>query len=252
MDHKTYSEITGIVIRSVPVGESDRRVVLLTREMGKIAAFARGLRRQNSPLMGAVQPFNYGSFRIYAGRDYYVLTEARIDQHFDALKKDVTLSCYGSYFLEVMDELTRENNDESRLLLLTYAALRALEKKALDPKLVRAIFEIRCAVEEGEFSLDPAFLSSLLPRSDMGRFGFPNSLPAQDRDGSALQDETVEAIPGITSRALEMIASSDMAHLFSFSVSEETLKQLLQISSRLLGRLTSHEFTSLKILNMLV
>ena len=214
MDHKTYSEITGIVIRSVPVGESDRRVVLLTREMGKIAAFARGVRRQNSPLMGAVQPFNYGSFRIYAGRDYYVLTEARIDQHFDALKKDVTLSCYGSYFLEVMDELTRENNDESRLLLLTYAAL--------------------------------------LPRSDMGRFGFPNSLPAQDRDGSALQDETVEAIPGITSRALEMIASSDMAHLFSFSVSEETLEQLLQISSRLLGRLTSHEFTSLKILNMLV
>ena len=56
----------------------------------------------------------------------------------------------------------------------------------------------------------------------------------------------------IRARALEMIASSDMAHLFSFSVSEETLEQLLQISSRLLGRLTSHEFTSLKILNMLV
>ena len=228
MEHKTYSEITGIVIRSVPVGESDRRVVLLTREIGKIAAFARGVRRQNSPLMGAVQPFNYGTFRIYAGRDYYVLTEARIDQHFDDLKKDMTLSCYGSYFLEVMDELTRENNDESRLLLLTYAALRALEKKALDPKLVRAVFEIRCAVEEGEFSMDPSFLSSLAPRSG------------------------AENATGIPVRALEAIASSDMAHLFSFSVSGETLEQLLQISSRLLSRLTSHEFTSLKILNMMI
>ena len=46
---------------------------------------------------------------------------------------------------------------------LFYAALRALEKQALDPKLVRSIFEIRCAVEEGEFSLDPAFLNSLIP-----------------------------------------------------------------------------------------
>lgn len=248
MDHKTYSEITGIVIRSVPVGESDRRVVLLTREMGKIAAFARGVRRQNSPLMGAVQPFNYGSFRIYAGRDYYVLTEARIDQHFDALKKDVTLSCYGSYFLEVMDELTRENNDESRLLLLTYAALRALEKQALDPKLVRAIFEIRCAVEEGEFSMDPAFLNSLIPFREKHLPAGQVRLPM---DGERLPGSE-EGAPAIPSRALEVITSSDMAHLFSFSVSDETLEQLLQISSRLLRRLTSHEFTSLKILNMMI
>ena len=135
----------------MPVGEYDKRITILTRERGKITAFARGARRPKSSLQAATNLFCFGSFEAYEGRSSYTVVKAEISNYFRELATDLDKTYYGCYFLELADYFCQENSDCVNQLKLVYQTLRALNVPSLSPKLVRVIYELKTLVYFGVY-----------------------------------------------------------------------------------------------------
>ena len=212
-----YTQITGMVLRAEPIGEYDRRIVILTKEMGKISAFARGARKQGSRLLAATNPFCFGDFKLYIGRNAYNITEAVINNYFEGLREDYEGAYYGMYFLELMDYYTRENNDEKEMLKLLYQSMRALLHDGIPNRLIRYIFEMKAMVLNGEF-------------------------PGMPSEGT--WDES-------TAYAVSYIVDSGIEKLYTFTVTDAVLNQLGEIADDYRRRYLDREFKSLEIVDNL-
>ena len=212
-----FIQVTGIILKQTPVGEYDRRICLLTKERGKISAFVRGSRKPGSRLSSATNPFSFGIFKLYEGKSSYNVAEADIQNYFEDLRTDYIGAYYGMYFAEIADYYTRENNDDREMMKLFYQSLRALSVPSLPNELVRYIYEIRSIVVNGEFPGIPAekkFLES-------------------------------------TEYALHFIVESPIEKLFTFTVSQEVLRELGQLAEVYCKKAMDREFKSLEILKTL-
>lgn len=240
--------VNGIVLSTMPVGEYDRRVVLLTRECGKITAFARGARRMNNPLMGRTTPFCLGEFQVYEGRNAYTLTQAQISNYFEKLTADMDLVCYGTYFLELADYYTVENMDAKNELNLLYASFRALQNEAIPNALVRYVFELKMMVLHGSYP--QVFVCHKCSEEKNLHF-------FSAAKGGVLCEKCVkEAGDGIwigdsTLYTLQYIISSPIGKLFSFTVSEEVLNELRMIMGRLQLLYVDRKLKSLEMLELM-
>lgn len=209
--------LTGIVLLTSPVNDYDRRVVLLTKERGKITAFAKGARRQGSRLLAATNQFCFGQFKLFEGRTAYNLVEASITNYFEELREDFDAACLGMYFLEFADYYTRENNDELQMLGLLYQSLRALVKPSLDNKLIKVIYEMKSMVVNGEFP------------------GVPVDIKLSDS----------------AAYTVNFIVNTPVEKLYTFAVSDEVLSELESLSSRIMDMIIDRKFKSLDMLDTL-
>lgn len=240
-------KVTGMILSAVPIGEYDKRIVILTKEKGKISAFAKGARRQNSPLMGVTNPFSFGEFELYEGRTSHNVLQAHISNYFMEFSTDYEGAYYGFYFMEIADYYTREYNDEKQMLKLLYQSMRALASGKINRELVRYIFELKALVIEGESP--EVFRCANCGVNDR------KMLFSSQNHGIICEECKGIAPDGIwvsdsTAYTLQYIVTSSIEKLYTFAVSDEVLEQLRRIMKQYMDTHVDKRFKSLEILEM--
>ena len=237
-----------MVLSTMPIGEYDRRVVILTKEQGKISAFARGARRPNSPLIGAVNPLAFGEFTMYEGRTSYTIQSASITNYFAELREDVVGAYYGFYFLEVADYYAKEYTDEREMLKLLYQSMRALINPHIPNRLVRRIFELKALTVNGQA---PQVFQCVICGDQERPAVFS---PA--KGGLVCSECSGDVIDGMildnsTLYSMQYIESTPVVKLYTFTVAENVLAELEKVMDRLMEVYVDRRFKSLEILETL-
>ena len=210
--------LRGCVLKHKPVGDYDWLVTLLTAEKGKLNAFARYARKPGTRLSGNTEPLSFGTFDLLPGKSAYVLTSAKIEHYFESYRQNLELAAYGSLFLEIADYYTRENLEAAQMLNLLYLSLRVLkEDRAERPKrLVRCVYELRSMVTEGVF-------------------------PGAKRVGP---------VSGALERTLAHIEGAPLKALYSFSLREDILTELCEVTLRCRNMVVDRRLNSLDMITL--
>lgn len=235
--------LTGMVILASPVGEYDKRVVILTKERGLITAFAKGAKRQKSQFSASTRPFSFGKFTVYEGKNAYNLVNTEIENYFEEIMEDMDRISYGFYFLELAQYFGVENMESKNMLLLLYQSLRALIHPSLDNRLVRRIYELKMLCIHGEYpGMFECMKCGKKEKLDGFSIVYNGVLCGNCHSADKLELDTS------TIYTMQYVIASEISKLFTFQVSENVLTEFGMVMNRFLSVYTDKVFHSLEML----
>lgn len=238
-----YLTLTGLVLRVTNYNDSDSLLTVLTQSQGKITVKARGLRRRNSPLVAACQLLSFSEFTLFSYRDLYTINEARVIELFHGLRHDIEKLSLASYFAQVAEVLSQEDQPNPALLQLVLNSLYALSTLNLDKTLSKAVFELRSCCLAG-------FTPDLQGCACCGnvvadRFDIVTGhLECGTCNNNVSNGIRMPITPGVLD-AMRYICSCDAKQLFSFQLGQDALLSLSQITELYLSTQLEQGFSAL-------
>jgi DNA repair protein RecO (recombination protein O) len=137
-----------IVLSRFDYGEADRILTLLTPELGKIKAIAKGIRRPTSRIGGSLEPLAELRLQLAKGRTFDVVTQVTMQHAWLGLRDDLEVTATAWYCAELVDRSLEERHAAEPLYLLLRRAYELLDA-GMAPGRAARWFEMRLCDELG-------------------------------------------------------------------------------------------------------
>lgn len=130
--------VEAIVLRVIPYGEKDRILTIYTRRFGKLSAIAKGSRNPLTRLAPATQLFTHAHYFLAQGKTFEVITQVRIIETFERLRRDVNLMAACAQCCEMLMKSIPDGEPDSEMFDDLLSALRIANSGAGSETLLAA------------------------------------------------------------------------------------------------------------------
>lgn len=145
----SYRDVA-VVLRTYPLGEADRIVVLLTQEHGQLRAVAKGIRRTTSRFGARLEPFNLSDVQLVHGRNLEVISQAVGRKSWaDPIAHDYAKFTAAAAVVEAAEKMTEDSGPCPEHYALVAGALSAIARGLHDPAAIVDSYLIRAVSVSG-------------------------------------------------------------------------------------------------------
>lgn len=211
------SRTLAVILRRINYGEADRILTLLTRDFGKIALIAKGVRKEKSKLAGGIELFSESDISFIKGKgDIGTLVSTQLSRHFGDIHTDLTRMQIASDFLKRINIAT-ESDASSDYYDLVVQMMIAMNTPAVPPDLVGAWATIRLLLLMGEV-INVESDASNKPFSDESTYRFSYE------QGRFIPDQHGLVEPSLI-KFLRLLGSESPARIMAVKGADELGKQ---------------------------
>ena len=231
--------VDGLILREVPVGESDKLLTVLTAEEGRIPIMAKGARSMRSKVLSVCHLYNYVNIEYYEKNDRRWLSGGSINDSFFSISYDLEGMALSAYLCEVAIEITGEGVPAPEILRMMLNCLYCIRENKKPRAQIKAVFELFAASVSG-FSpdLDGCGGCGKEPAGDLwldvmnGRLLCSECLRRQTGDGVFEEDEyrarnILLPLDGTSLASMRYVLSAPLGRIFAFQIASEESMALL-------------------------
>ena len=229
---RTY-RCEALVLSSLVLGEADLLVTLYTKEVGKLRATARGVRKPTSKMVGHLEPLTHVELALARGKTLDVISQAQVLQSFSDLKDRLEGVSSGIYLAELVEGFGAEGSSNPEIYSLLVETLRDLDHNH-NGELALRYFELQLLKSSG---FAPEIYRCVQCRRELvaGQHLFSPDLGGTLCDQCIPTDVLIRPLSVQVLKVLRFLDRSELQDLSKLKVSShmaEELKGLLAVTIR--------------------
>lgn len=241
--------IDGLIIKEQSIGDSDKLITILSRNLGVIYAYASGAKSIKSKKGAATCLLSYSSLTLKKKGDSYRVTEASPIEVFFKTGDDIEALALAQYFCEIALHNAPSDDQSETVLRLFLNALHFLCEKKRNVHLIKAIVELKLLALIGYMPNLVACKKCMNYESELMYFDtFEGVLYCS---GCASYEKGFAVINGTLIMAMRHIVFADFSKLFAFTLPDEAAVALSSITEKYFTNKTERSFKTLQFFNSL-